>query len=426
MDYLLTFTILSLFLPIRLQTGFVLLRPFGPLVVMLLIALLVKRRRNIVLPMGLLLLLPFLAWDVISALTGGVENGLREFFQIAVVSMFAFALAQESGRLDPGKVVLILLWGMAAVMAYTIGWHLANGYWAGWKHLTDPKLTFTFLPVVLAGRILFATPADRRGLWLAWALLFPILIFSGERKALLIYLLLSAALMGRGRIALILPPAIAGFAGLFVLASVMNNPYVEKQLNTLVDPMGTGRYEYLIETGTFAPGSTPSDAQRAFALKRSEQLIAEHPFFGVGTNQYKNILDTQFRHLPGELRLAIHGEFQRVLTENGIIGFAFYLLVWFASWFRLRRLLCWAWHHRLVTASQRRLLPLIVFVPCALYVGTEASGTRAFIGLILISLFPELASHGLHMAASAVRLNQRSWHATASPLVGHSLPRSMP
>jgi hypothetical protein len=109
MVYLLTLTILSLFLPIRLQTGFVLLRPFGPLVVALLAILVMRRRHNVLLPMGLLLLLPFLAWDVISAFTGGVENGLREFLQIAVVSLFAFALAQESGRLDAGKTARILL-----------------------------------------------------------------------------------------------------------------------------------------------------------------------------------------------------------------------------------------------------------------------------------------------------------------------------
>jgi hypothetical protein len=80
--------------------------------------------------------------------------------------------------------------------------------------------------------------------------------------------------------------------------------------------------------------------------------------------------------------------------------------------------------HRLITAAQARLLPLIIFVPCALYVGTEASGTRAFVVLILISLFPELASRGLHMAAGAVRLNQRPWRATASLLVERPLPRS--
>jgi hypothetical protein len=48
-----------------------------------------------------------------------------------------------------------------------------------------------------------------------------------------------------------------------------------------------------------------------------------------------------------------------------------------------------------LTSAQVRVLPLLLFIPLALFVGTEASGTRAFVGVIAISLLPELVSGAL-------------------------------
>jgi hypothetical protein len=45
-----------------------------------------------------------------------------------------------------------------------------------------------------------------------------------------------------------------------------------------------------------------------------------------------------------------------------------------------------------------RVLPLLLLIPLALFVGTEASGTRAFVGVIAISLLPELVSGALARA----------------------------
>ncbi|TIP80285.1 MAG: hypothetical protein E5X58_41025, partial [Mesorhizobium sp.] len=244
------------------------------------------------------------------------------------------------------------------ILAYTITWHVAHGYLVGWKHLVDPRLAFTFLPIALAGLLLFVNRGKRRILWFVWAGILPLLVLSGERKAFLIYLFLTAALLVRGRLAAVVPAIAAGFAGLFVLSAMVDNDYVEKQLQTILDPLSMGQYEYLAATGKYAPGDTPSNVQRAFAFTLSKQLISEHPLMGVGTNQFKNIIDTDFSGLPDELRLGIHGEFQRILTENGIIGLSLYLLIWIAAWFRLSRTLGWALSHGLIGAAQARLLPL--------------------------------------------------------------------
>ena len=232
-----------------------------------------------------------------------------------------------------------LLLGIAAIALGTIVWHVAHGYWAGWKQIPDPRLSFVFLPVVLAGLILFAEAEKRRRLHFVWAGLFPVLLLSGERKALVIYLILSALLFARGRLALIVPALAAAFVGLLLLSTVVADPYLQKQIRTLVEPGGSGNYEYVLATGQYLPGDTPSDVQRAFALHVSSQMFAEHPLFGVGTNQYEAIVRETYPNAPEDMRLAIHGEFQRIMTENGLVGFSLYALIWVAAWVRLSRVL---------------------------------------------------------------------------------------
>jgi hypothetical protein len=402
---LLTIAVLSLMLPIRMESGFVLVRPFEFLIALGILGWpLIAARRGVRAPVGLLLLLPYFAWHVASAAVGGPRNTAREAFQVLVVTMFAFLLAQETPRLDITRLSRRLLWGMAAIAAGTIAWHIGHGYWVGWKQLPDPRLAFVFLPPLLAGLILFADARRLRTLHLVWAGLFPLLLMSGERKALVIYLILTALLFARGRLALVAPAIVAAFVGLFLPSTVVENAYLQKQIHSLVDPAGTGNYKYVLATGQYLPGDTPSAVQRSFAFHVSRQLFGEHPLFGVGTNQYLPIVDERYPNLPPELRLGIHGEFQRIVTENGLVGLSLYLLIWGAAWVRLRGVLRAAFRRGQLTGTQLRTLPLLLFIPFGLFVGTEAAGTRAFIGAIVISLLPELVSGALTRAARPVSL----------------------
>ena len=405
MNALLTLAVLSLMLPIRMETGLILVRPFEFLIALGMLGWpLIAARRGVRVPVGLLLLLPYLTWHVASATVGGPRNTAREALQVFVVTMFAFLLAQEAPRMDVKRLSRRLLLGIAAIALGIIAWHIAHGYWVGWKRVPDPRLSFVFLPVVLAGLILFAEAERRRRLHFLWVGIFPVLLMSGERKALVIYLILSALLFARGRLALIVPALAAAFVGLLLLSTVIANPYLQKQIRTLVEPGGSGNYEYVLATGRYLPGDTPSDVQRAFALHVSSQMFAEHPFIGVGTNQYEAIVDETYPDAPEELRLAIHGEFQRTLTENGLLGFSLYALVWIAAWVRLRDALRPALARGRLTGAQARVLPLLLFIPLALFVGTEASGTRAFIGVIIISVLPELVSGAFAQARTPMPL----------------------
>jgi hypothetical protein len=397
---LLAIAVMSLMLPLRVETGLTLGRPFEVLIALGMLGWpLIAARRGVHIPSGLLLLLPYFLWHVASATAGGPRNTAREGLQVLVVAMFAFLLAQEAPRLDMKRLARRLLLGIGAIAAGTILWHIAHGYWVGWKQLPDPRLAFVFLPQVVAGLILFADGRTRHTLHLVWAGMLPLLVMSGERKALVIYLILTALLFARGRLALIAPAVAAAFVGLLLLSTVVENQYLQRQIHTLVEPGGTGNYGYVLATGQYLPGDTPSDVQRAFALHESRQLFAEHAFLGVGTNQYQAIVSETYPNLPNDLQLEIHGEFQRILTENGLLGFALYVLIWAAAWARLSRVLRGAADRGRLTSAQLRVLPLLLFIPLALFVGTEASGSRAFIGVILISLLPELVAGALARAA---------------------------
>ena len=113
---LLALAVLSLMLPIRMETGFILVRPFEFLIALGMLGWpLIAARRGVRVPVGLLLLLPYFLWHVASATVGGPRNTAREGLQVLVVTMFAFLLAQEAPRLDMKRLSRRLLLGMAAI-----------------------------------------------------------------------------------------------------------------------------------------------------------------------------------------------------------------------------------------------------------------------------------------------------------------------
>jgi hypothetical protein len=340
---------------------------------------------------GFLILLPYLGWHVASAyLGGGARNMLGEGLQVGVVTLFAFCINQQVRDLDVRVFGKVLGVGLATVFAWCVAWHVSNGYIVGWKQFPDMRLTFVLLPLFVACLILFVRGRTRELLWFVWLILFPLIIMSGERKALLTYLFLSALLAVRGRLTLIAPVAVTIVAGLSLLSNVIENPYLQRQFSTFLDPSGTGNFQYLLETGEYADGDTPSNVQRAFAYSESMRMFSRHPILGVGTNQYLTVIDTNFPDLPKEMRLGIHGEFQRILTENGLLGLTLYAMIWIVALARLLRTIGAASRSRLVTTTQARILPFLLLVPLAVFVATEAPGTRSFLILVFVSLLPDM------------------------------------
>lgn len=392
MTVLVSLAILTLFTPFRVSTGLVYLRPFDALAFLMLGLALVQGRvfPRTGIQTGVVVLLPYFVWHVLSALSVDVDNGVREGLQVATVLAFTWAVAVSLDDIDFRLAGRLLLLGMVAITAYSIGWHVSQGYWTGWKRLVDPKGTFTFLPLVLGCLLVAAGRGRRAWLWAGWALLGVTILLSGERKGLLVFGVLTAGLVARGRLLFALHVTAAAFAGLVLLSGVVNDPYLSRQISTVVDPLETGDYSTAIATGEAAQGDSRSNAQRAFAASLAHTLIADHLLFGVGTNEYERIVEDRFAFVPEFLRDGIHSEFLRVLTENGLLGLALYLAVWIAAALRTRARLVQAAGDGALTRAQAALLQLVAFVPSLMYVGFEASGTHSLVVLVFISLYADL------------------------------------
>jgi hypothetical protein len=395
--------VLTLFTPFRVSVPLVYLRPFDALA-FLMLALAFARGRVFPrggVPIGLVLLLPYFTWHVLSALSIGVDNGLREGLQIATVLAFAWAVAVSLDELDYGRLGRLLIAGMVVITAYSIGWHLAHGYWTGWKRLVDPKATFTFLPPALL--CMLVAGVRRRGwLWFGWAVLGVVILFSGERKGLIVYAVLSAASVARGRVLPFLLVTATAISALAALPAVIDDPYLSRQIASVANPFDAGDYSTALSTGEAAEGDSRSNAQRGFAAALARSLIMDNLLFGIGTNEYERIIRRQFAYVPEFLQNGIHGEFLRVLTENGLLGLMLYLTVWGVAAARTRGALMEAVRYGRLSTSQAALFQLAVFVPCLLYVGFEASGTHSLVVLLAASLYADAVGIWLDPAPRAL------------------------
>lgn len=95
------------------------------------------------------------------------------------------------------------------------------------------------------------------------------------------------------------------------------------------------------------------------------------------------------------MKLGIHGEFQRVLVENGLVGIIAYLFIWYKSWTRTKIVLFEAQKNGLINKEQLNFLLYSIYLTFAFYVGTEASSTRSFLLLVIISLLPDYLGYNL-------------------------------
>jgi hypothetical protein len=391
MTYVLGFALLSLFTPFKVLTPIVQVRPFDALTGL---ALLWAFAHGKAFPrggpqLGVLVMLPYFAWHVVSALGVSPTNGIREGLQLATVVAFVWAVSVEMDDLDYRRLGNLLLVGMIAITIWSIGWHISNGFWSGWKRLLDPKATFTFLPLVLGCMLVASDGARRRLLWFGWIVLGAVIFLSGERKALIVFGVLSAVLVARGRLLSSLHVVAGSFVVLVMLSDLVEDPYLSRQIQSVIDPVETGDFSTAIATGEAASGDTRSNAQRGFAIALAQQLISENFVFGVGTNAYEKIIQTRFGYLPEFLQSGIHGEFLRVMTENGVVGLVFYVLIWVTAIIRTRGVLSRAVQQNLLNASQASLLQIITAVPCLLYISFEGSGTHSLVVLAFASLLPD-------------------------------------
>lgn len=389
---LITILFLALFSNIRYQTGFAVIRLFDILTIIFFIYIFIKEKNNNDNSFGFYYLIPFFTIHVLLSYQLGVMNVLRELSQITVIVLFLYILNKSKNEINFRHLLKNLFWVFISILLFVIIWHLNKGIMAGWKSFPDSRIVYSLTTILFFIYFKVFNKDSSKKFYILSILLFTILMFSGERKAIVIFIFLFSLNYFRG---IGIKSIIILFIIYFIFslsANKITNPYIQDKVQTTLNIMNTGNFDYVLQTGNISEGDTWSNAQRNFSIDISKKLILENPLFGSGTNTYTNIVEEKYFYLPKEMKLGIHGEFQRVITENGIIGLIFYILIWLQSWKRSKIELMRSVNLNLLTKEKSKYLIYAFYFPIIFYVGTEASSTRSFILLGIISILPDIVS----------------------------------
>ena len=393
-NLLLSILLLSLFVTIKYETSLVLIKPFDLICLIVFPLVFILKTKEEAINKGFFYLIPFFIIHALSGLMVGFNNFLREFLQILMMIIFAFTLSTFKTRIDCQKLFNNVFLGSLIIMLGVIWWHYSTGLWGrGWKDLTDSKTIFTIITILIFIYIIFFKKIKFNELYLLFFILFPILLMSGERKALLIFVLLFFIKYSPGFTIKTVYILFFTFLFLNFLSNYVENSYVQTKISTTLNFMETGNLDYFLNTGFISENDTISNLQRAFSFNVSLGYFTNNPFFGIGTNNYVRMVVEQYPALvlfrSGALVHGIHGEFLRVLVENGLIGFIAYLMIWYKSWNRSRILLDEIKKIGIINKEQFNFCLYGIYLSLAIYVGTEASSTRSLMFLTFISLLPD-------------------------------------
>jgi hypothetical protein len=379
----------SLFSTVEVYVSGAKLRPFDALVLIMLVHLALTRGLDTRLPRGLMLCGFFFAVQAASASMLGPENFLREGIQAGIIFVFGTYLYNSLTAEQLRRFVPLFMGILLVVMLYNILWHLNHGYYTGWKRLDAPKMAFLFLPVLLTYFAMVhqevPSPGTRLATFLLAAML-PILMLSGERKALLFYLICCLVYALKTRMLVRPTGLLAIFTAVFVavasLPLFLQIPYVAKQIDSVLSPFTAA--EIRIYSDTDYMSESVSNAQRVFATRVGVEMFLNNPLIGVGTNAYQSIVIEQFAHLPDFLIKSVHSEFLRTLVENGLLGFLIFVLP-------LLRTVRFAIFSGGLGLRSTEWCGCHLFLAAVLaLLAVESSGTKLMVPYTIIAILPDL------------------------------------
>ncbi|MFN6942360.1 MAG: O-antigen ligase family protein [Parvibaculum sp.] len=228
-------------------------------------------------------------------------------------------------------------------------------------------------------------------------------IMAGERKAWLAAIaaiIAASAFFESGRLATskiaqrgLLLLAIAVPLILVAQASSERN-YLAKQIESTLsafDKMFNPSYDPLTDTR-----ETISNRVRLYTSDQAWKVFRENPIFGLGVNAFTDYIQKRTAHLPKAFIQGIHNEYQRLLAETGIVGFALYLAVLVIA--IKRAVLCarsMPYLNRHLRLRTRMGIALLVF-------GLVTNAFRASTGLSVLVIFLPVAF--LYFPAQVIRL----------------------
>ena len=336
----------------------------------------------------------FLIIHVLLSYKIGLNNFIREFIKALIIFSFFFVLIKIKDQIN---YQLLLNYGYKFSIVLTLWvviWHLYNGYNAGWKHLQDSRLIFTILPVLHF--IYFKIYTDRKFIFtFLTIILFLVILFSGERRALFVFFMLLILFYYKGISIKSIFIFLFSYFIFFVSVNFITNSYVKGYLEKLTTFQNTGNYIYTIETGSILENDSISNIVRAFQLDYSKKLFLENPLTGVGTNGYLDKLAEDYGHLrlfsgTSPLATGLHGEFQRVTVENGLLGIIIYFLAWSQSWVKLRNKINEFQKKKNIDIVRFKFVIYSLYFPALVYISLAGSSLRSFILLGIISVLPSI------------------------------------
>lgn len=396
---ILSILVLSLFVSVRFTTPGFIIRPFDLLTMLIFFYAFMSQNKiaEQKLSSGFFYLLPFFIFHSLSALMIDNKNFFREFLQVMIFMGFAFNLSHFKTSIDCKKIIINLLLGSICIMVFSIFYHLYKGHLMGWKELHDTRIIFTVISVLIFAYLNTTEKKEQKIIPFFLTVFLVLVLLSGERKALLVFLFLFIMHYSRGNILKIIVISILIYIFLSLLADYLGEGELKVKINTITNFLNTGNYQYYFNTGLLSENDTYSNVARVFAFSVSKDYFLENPILGLGTNNFINIYRYEYFYLPKIFWVGIHNEFQRVLVENGLVGLFFYLLIWYKSWTKTRNIINQALKYGLMSNLQYKFCTYSIYFACMFYVGTEATSLRSNIILIFISLLPDYLKYHLSL-----------------------------
>jgi uncharacterized protein YqgC (DUF456 family) len=329
----------------------------------------------------MLSLLAYLTWYAVSALSLDLRLGVKEIVQTSLLFAFSFVAFGYYQNRSTGSLLAFTSALTLCVLGYNIAWHVSHGYYVSWKQLNEPKTIFIVLPLLIVLASDRLRSRRRLALSVAAAIAGVIILLSGERKAYL-FALVAVAIWTAPLNWRHLLGAMMVIPFLWIGLTSDHTGYLDRQLSSLSgrlssDSVATASLASLIADER--PG-TLSDVQREFTLRMARQMWSEHPLLGIGTNAFKERIET-YETVPSSFRVGIHGEFYRALYENGVVGLALYSAIWLCALVSILR--SWNGIRRSGDPTLNRIR-LICFVMLITYCSAEAAKGLTQVSICLL------------------------------------------
>lgn len=360
---LLALSLASLAFPLTYTIGPVVIRPFDfsliALVIYTAVASLVLtnaicfriKKRVLNNEIITLVLVVYLSYTVLSGfvLTSAVV-GIKELIQNLEMLLLFFAIIYVLERKDLFHYFFrYYLTLILCIVLYTISWHIINGHYLYYKDLNEAKLSFGILFLLSLVPLFQNITYKIKSKYIYLTLFsFIILLFSGERKALLAalasLLVISCYLYFIPFLNNFLKGSIKKSSTIFVSLllffvcfSFVIGIQITKVREQLVD-IGSAVYSLtIISDITYQDIDSASNRNRLFLLSFTIDSIQNRPFFGYGTESFKQYSKKSAQNIPGVRGHGAHSEYQRMAVDNGLLGLALYVLLWFLLYNDIRK-----------------------------------------------------------------------------------------